>query len=324
MNKNSSLGMPNYKIYNSYITEKSSLENRPSSGYVLLAAIALFWGCNWPIMKTVLTEIPSWTFRSLCVLCAGIGFFFIVKANGIALNIPKQETKPLLLVSFLNITGFHMFSAYGLMYTGAGRAAIINFTMPIWTTILSRFVLKEQFTLRQLAGLVLGMAGLIFLIEPDIKVLGSAPLGALFMLGAAISWAGGTVLLKYFQWTKPIVVLTGWQFILGGIPIIVGALTLEVTTVVFHMSWHVLLPMAYIIILPMIFCHWAWFTVVRLFPASVAAISTIVIPIIGVFSSALVLAEPIGFRELVALALVVVALAMILVMPKRFKHGREW
>ena len=65
----------------------------------------------------------------------------------------------------------------------------------------------------------------------------------------------------------------------------------------------------------MVFCHWAWFSVVRLFPAAIAAIGTLAIPIVGVFSSALVLGEPVGLRELASLGLVCAALAVVLLLP---------
>ena len=172
-------------------------------------------------------------------------------------------------------------------------------------------------------GLGLGLTGLTILIGPDVKVLGTAPLGALFMLGAAMSWAAGTVFIKYFSWTVPTAVLTGWQLILGGIPVVIGAMTLETITALFSLSWRASLAMVYIIVLSMIFCQWAWFTVVRLFPASVAAIGTLAIPVIGVFSSSLVLGEPVGLQELCALFFVVTGLAIVLLRPQLFRRGMK-
>ena len=62
----------------------------------------------------------------------------------------------------------------------------------------------------------------------------------------------------------------------------------------------------------MIYCHWAYFSLVRIFPASIAAISTLAIPVVGVFSSYLILNEPLGMSEFVALIFVVTALAIAL------------
>jgi drug/metabolite transporter (DMT)-like permease len=158
----------------------------------------------------------------------------------------------------------------------------------------------------------------LILIGPDIKAVGSAPLGAIFMLGAAINWAAGTVFLKYFRWTMPITVLTGWQLIFGGIPVIIGAFILEPTTALLHVSWQAALATGYAILIGNIFCYWAWIKVLSLFSASVASIGTLAIPVIGVLSSALFLGESVGFREVAALILVIMALSAVMIRPKRF------
>ncbi|MBP1713689.1 MAG: DMT(drug/metabolite transporter) superfamily permease [Deltaproteobacteria bacterium] len=298
--------------------KKAVTETLPKLGLVLLIFLSIFWGSSWPIMKIGLREIPVWTFRTLCLFLGGFGVLCIAKVNGLTLTVPRSELRPLILVSLLNVTGWHLCSAYGLVHMEAGRAVIIGYTMPVWASILGSFVLGERLTLPRLTGLFLGIAGLLILIGPDLKVLGSVPLGAIFMLGAAVTWAGGTVLLKYFRWTLPITVLTGWQLILGGIPVIIGAFILEPRTVLLQASWRAALATGYAILVGNIFCFWAWVKVVNLFPASVASIGTLAIPVIGVLSSAVVLGERIGFGEIAALILVVMALSIVMIRPKRF------
>jgi drug/metabolite transporter (DMT)-like permease len=288
----------------------------PQLGLVLLIFLSIFWGSSWPIMKIGLREIPVWTFRTLCLFLGGFGVLCMAKVNGLTLTVPKSELRPLILVSLLNVTGWHLCSAYGLVHMEAGRAVIIGYTMPVWASILSSFVLGERLTLARLTGLFLGITGLLILIGPGLKVLGSVPVGVLFMLGAAVTWAVGTVFLKYFRWTMPITVLTGWQLILGGIPVIIGAFILEPMTVLFQVSWQAILATGYAILIGNIFCFWAWVKVVHLFPASVASIGTLAIPVIGVLSSALVLGEPIGFGEIAPLILVVMALSIVMIRPK--------
>jgi drug/metabolite transporter (DMT)-like permease len=102
----------------------------------------------------------------------------------------------------------------------------------------------------------------------------------------------------------------GWQLLIGGLPVVVGAFLLEPLSAVYPITWSVLLTLIFVVFLPIIFCHWAFFKVVQIFPANVAALSTLCIPAIGVFSSALLLGEPLRTSELVALALVVVSLGL--------------
>jgi drug/metabolite transporter (DMT)-like permease len=281
-------------------------------GYLLVVAMSIFWGLNWPIMKIALLEIPPWTFRTLTIGCAAVGILILAKAGGQKLSISKNEFLPLLVVSMLNVTGWHLGSAHGVSHMEAGRAVIVGFTMPLWANIASCLVLREKVTIQKTAALLLGLTGLFILLQPQLIAVGDKPIGVFFMLAAAMSWATGTVLLKYFKWTMPTVLLTGWQLILGSLPVIAGAIIFEPGLAIFQLSLKAILATLYVIAFPMLFCHWAWFTVVGLFPASVAAITTLLVPVIGVLSSALVLEERVGFREGAALALVSVAVGIVL------------
>ena len=282
-------------------------------GYLLLAGLSLFWGISWPIMKVALSEIPPWTFRMISLTLGGAGVLVMARLGGHSLSVPRTELGPLLLVALLNVTGWQLCSAHGLSLMMAGRAVIIGFTMPIWAAILSALILKEPLTPRKILGLLLGLTGLGILIYPDLRRLEAAPLGVMFMLGAGISWGAGTVMLKRYVWSVPVIVLTGWQLALGSLPIVIGALCLEPTIEPASLSLKVVLAMIYVVAFPMWFCHWAWFSVVKIFPASIAAIGTLCIPVIGVISSILVLDEAMGFIEWSALVLVVVSLTVVMI-----------
>jgi drug/metabolite transporter (DMT)-like permease len=287
----------------------------PPIGFALLTGLAIIWGANWPVMKIVLSEMTVWWFRSVCLFAGGLGLLTISALTASSARVPVAEIKPLLICALFNIVGWHMCSAYGVLLMPAGRAAIIAFTMPVWAALLSRFMLGETLTRAKLAGLVMGVAGLAVLIGPDLLAVRAAPLGAIFMLVSAMSWALGTVLFKRNKWSFAISSNVGWQLLAGSVPVTIGALVLEPAPDVTHFSPEVLLALAYVLAFPMLFGQWAYFKVVHLFPASIAAIGTLAVPIVGVFSSALMLNEAIGIRDLLALALICSALVSVLVIP---------
>ena len=281
-------------------------------GYVLVVGMSLFWGLSWPIMKIALSEIPPWTFRTLSLVCGGAGLFILAGIGGHRFSIPKNQILPLCLVSMLNVTGWHLGSAYGISYMQAGRAVIVGFTMPLWASIASISLLGEKLSFQKIFGLLSGLTGLFVLLQPQLASVEDNPAGVAFMLGAAVSWGTGTAFLKYFKWTIPTVLLTGWQLIIGSLPVIAGALLFEPSLDISRLSPNAVLAMLYVIVFPMLFCHWAYYTVVGIFPASVAAISTLAIPVIGVLSSAVVLGETLGIREGAALVLVIAAVGVVL------------
>jgi drug/metabolite transporter (DMT)-like permease len=279
-------------------------------GLVLLALLSLFWGLGWPAMKVCLAEIRPWTFRAICLMAAGSGLLALAYSGGKRLRVPAEDLVPLVVTSIINITGWHILSAHGIAAMQASRAAIVAYTMPLWAIMLSRLLLKESITTTRLWALAVGFSGLVLLLGPDFHRVSAAPAGVIYMLGAAFCWAAGTVLVKFFHWHMPAALVMGWQLMIGGIPVVIGAFLLDPLTALGGVSWKAAATFLYVIAGPMIFCHWAFFVVVQIFPANVAALSTLSIPVIGVFSSALLLGEALSSSELIALGLVVASLAL--------------
>jgi drug/metabolite transporter (DMT)-like permease len=295
---------------------------RPSAAgaYVLLAALSLFWGLNWPVMKVVLGEIPVLPFRALCLIGSGPLLLAIAALRGDTLALKRHEIGPLVLAALLNVTLWHLFSAYGVSLMAAGRASIIAYTMPAWAMLLSALFLGEPFGARGVAALVLGMGGVGALLLPDLAHIAAAPLGAVAMLSAAVSWAAGTVVMKRFRWGCSVAALTGWQTTLGGLPIIVAAIVVGPFPGLEHADAAGLAALAYVILMGMVFSQWAWFSVLRRLPVAVASIGSLAVPMIGVLSSALLLHEPVGPAELAALLLVVAAFVTVLLRPAASLH----
>lgn len=295
----------------------TSRANPVTPGALLLVAIlTVLWGVNFPSIKIAVSEMPPWTFRVLCVLCGSTGLLAIGRlVLGHSLRIPREDLPTLAAAALLNVTGWQLFAAFGLMVIEAGRGAIIAYTMPLWASVIAWPLLGERLTKSRIAGLLLGLAGIAVLIGPDLRTLSGAPGGALLMLGASLCWAAGTVTIKSRQWAMPVITMTGWQLMLGGIPIIIGMLVFEWGAEINALSPRGLIAVIYSAVVPMIICHLIWYTLVGMLPTAVAAISTLAIPIVGVYSSALLLGEQVGTREWLALALVVAALGIVLALP---------
>jgi len=292
---------------------EQSARNR--TGILLLVSITLFWGVNWPAIKLSVDEVPVWAFRTICLVVGGVGLLAIARAFGYSLHVPREERRPLLIAALGNITGWHLFSALGVQHMEPGRASILAFTMPLWAAVIAALWTRERLTGLTLAALAIGVTGLGVLVVPDWANIVARPAGPVFMILAAISWAAGTVALKRYRFTIPTATLAGWQMLLGGIPIYLGAVLFDRgfdPAAVSTTGW---LAVAYAAIIPMIYCHWAWFRVVSLYPAAVAAIGTLAIPVVGVISSAWIVGESIGWSEIASLALVLAALTLVLVVP---------
>ena len=157
----------------------------------LLAALTLAWGSNWPVMKIVLSEMPPMHFRTLCLLFGGIGLFIVARLSGGPLRVPDGQWPRLIALALVNMTGWNFFVVHALRLMGSGRAAILGFTMPVWSIPLSAWLLGEPITTRRGLGIGLGLGGMLLLLGSEIQAVGRSPLGAVLMIGAAVPgpWA---------------------------------------------------------------------------------------------------------------------------------------
>jgi drug/metabolite transporter (DMT)-like permease len=287
-------------------------DHLPPRLWWVLASLTLAWGFNWTALKVALAEVPPWTFRSMCLGLGAAVLFAALRAGGQRLALPSGQWRRLWLLAILNITAWNMFVAFGVGLIPSGRAAIVAYTMPVWAVPLSVWLLGERITGRKLFGLALGLGGLALLLLESLIGLGRAPLGALLVLGAAVSWALGTVLQKRFPVSLPVGPYTAWIMLLGGVPIFAGAVLFE--------DWHALnkvgvtawLATAYNVVIAFAFAHWAWIKIATSVPVSVFSISMLLIPVVGVVCGMLFLGERPTWAEYAALALVVGALLTVL------------
>jgi len=288
----------------------------PLLAVALLAMIAVLWGFNWPIMKVGLAEIPPWVFRAGASVVSCAGLFAISAFNGHSLRVPAGEWRLLIFGGLLNITLFNVFVAYGITLMDAGRAGIIAYTMPLWATVIGTVVLKERLSVRQVAGLVVGLVGMALLFSVDAAALGRSILGPLLILGGAVSWGAGTVVIKHARLSMPVTVAVGWQHLIGVIPIAVVAVAWD---------WHnigtvtvgPLLSLAYNMLITGIICYWAYFTVVAMLPVVASTVGTLMVPVIGVFANQLMFGVTPHLVDYTALACVAVAVFLVVVRSRR-------
>jgi drug/metabolite transporter (DMT)-like permease len=264
------------------------------------------------------TELAPLTFRGMTLPLAAIGMLAISRLSGDSIAVPRALWPKLCTLAVFNIAFWNGFVLFGVQQLPAGRSAILAYTMPIWATMIASIVLREPLSRRKLLGLGLGVAGMAVLIGEQISVVRAAPFGALMILAASITWALGTVLLR--KWQLPVAqnTLSGWMMLLGWIPLAMLAPVFDPQPLVAelgNLSSRGWFAIAYNIFLAGTLAHWAWFTLARTLPVAVSSLSSLPVPVVGVFSGIVLLGERPGVQEWIALALVVAALFTVLFQP---------
>ncbi|WP_349359277.1 DMT family transporter [Stappia sp.] len=295
--------------------------NLPAGRFAAVALLGLFWGLNWPAVKIALAEVPPVPLRAIGFSAGALILFALAVLRRRGLLPRRGEILPILMAGMLNILAFNLFTAFGQLNMATSRAAIIAFTMPAWAALLAWPLLGERPGLRQAVGLACGMAGLAVLLGVDaLRGAALSPLGVGFMLGAAVSWALGTVVMKRTTWTSSMIVVTGWQYAVAALPMIVAAALIGGLPSPAGLSAPVLGALAYHIVFSIGLAQTMWFLIVRRLSVGQATLGTLLTPIVGVSGSVLLLGDALTWNMLAALALVLAAVACVMgPVPKRAK-----
>ncbi len=285
----------------------------PIVGIVLILLLGFIWGINWPSMRAVVIEISPWTFRAICLGVGAATLFGVSVLRGMRLSVPRTEIVPLIFIGLLNVTAYHLFSAFGLSMMEASRGVILGFTFPLWSVLFGAVILHERLTPGRIVALLFGFGAMALLLGPEFAGLGRTPWGGLLLIASAISWAAATMCFKLFKWTLASGELAAWQLLIGAMPVIVAALVIDPLPDFSGVSTGALIALVYSSVIAVSFGQWIWFRILQIMPTAVASISTLAVPVIGVIAAALLLGEVVGWREFTALALVSAALAIVLV-----------
>jgi drug/metabolite transporter (DMT)-like permease len=164
--------------------------------------------------------------------------------------------------------------------------------------------------------LLLGMVGMALLIGEDLQHLQRSPTGALLIIASAMAWAVGTVLLRKWKLPIPQNTLSGWMMLLGWVPLFVAAPFFAPWPAPSTISGGAWFAILYNIALAGTLAHWAWFTLARTLPAAISSMSSLPVPVVGVFAGMLLLGERPGPSEWAALVLVIAAMVAVLWSPR--------
>ncbi|MEQ6918158.1 DMT family transporter [Halomonas aquatica] len=288
---------------------------RPALGTLaLILAIGVFWGGNWPAVRFILRDLPPFTLRAIGFTAGALMLLGWARWRGLSWRVGAREWPWLVVTGLFTILGFNLGTAFAQLRMPTSQAAIIAFTMPCWALLLGWGLLGERVRPRQWLGLTTGQLGLVVLLGPAaLAARGEDLVGPVIVLGAAVSWAMGTVLIKRRgPWESHAVVITGWQFAVCAVPMVVLMLWRESPPS--PTDWHgaTWLALGYHLVFSICLAQMLWFRNVNRLTLGESTISTLIIPVIGVGSASLLLGEPLTLQVVVALLLILGAIAIVM------------
>ena len=247
--------------------------------------------------------------RGTCGLFGTAFAILVALARGERMAPPKGQYGRLVLYSMLNYGVFIILGTEAQVYLPASEAVVLTYTLPIWASLLAWPLLGERPSWTKFVALVMAMGGVALLVSSgSVEARWEKLPGVLMALSAAVLFGFATVMARRAPLALPPATNVAWQAGLGTLT--VGSLSLFETadwTRVTAGGWTCV---AFIATIPMTFAYLSWFRALKLVPASIAATTVLVSPVVGVLGSTLVLGETLGPRQIVALGMTLAGVAL--------------
>ena len=282
-----------------------------SRQWLVLVLLTVVWGINWPIMKAGVTGFPPLTFRMLCLWLGTPVLGLALLAMRVPFRIGREHWRELLVLAVFNMFIWHGLIIIAVQSLSSGRAAILGYTMPMFSAVLGALFFGERLASRAWGGVAAATLGVVLLLWHEVMHLSGRPQGVVLALVAASTWALGTQLLRRTRMPVPTLAISFWMTAMTAVVMTVLVLLFE------REQWVTPSPttwgsIAFNAVLVFGFAHAAWFYLARSLPPVASTLSVMLIPVVGVFSGALALGEVLHWQDWAAVALMVASIAAVL------------
>jgi drug/metabolite transporter (DMT)-like permease len=262
----------------------------------------LSWSSAYPTAKLAIAVSPPMQFLGIRFLLAAVILMVYAALRG-------QFRGPipwgaLTILGLLNLAGYQGFFWEAMRTESGGMAVVVGSLVPILTAAFAAPLLGERLTLPKFAGLLLGMAGAIFVVRNRLA-LGEDPGGIWFMVGGLASMTAGTILFKKLAPATTLPVAVGVQQLAAGVALLAYGLAAEDSsrTILGPTYW---LTMAWFVLVVSVGAMMLWFLLLRAGTATAASSLHFLMPPLGLLMTWAVLGEklhPSGLLGIVPVAL---------------------
>lgn len=279
-----------------------------------LFILYLIWGFNWVVMKEATLFFPPVLFSCYRFVIGAVVLIGITLWCRMPLP-PKRYWPWIIATGLLQIAVNNAAIQIGVTSLGAGLVAVVNYSMPVWMSILAYFILHETLTKRKILGIMLSMVGMYVLM--DVEIVGDIT-GLLLTIGGAIAWAIAAVIVKYQdkvmhrqqqKETCTMIQYTTWQ-------IAAGALFLWVYAMLFEQGQVTWTPMAvsclaYNGVLASALAFFLWNYILTKMEASKAGVASLGVPVVGVICNVIFMHEAVHWNTAVGMVLILAGIFLI-------------
>ena len=277
--------------------------------------VYLFWGSTYLGIGIAVEHIPPALMCATRFTVAGVIMLAYCVVAGKNIRYSARELVQLAIVGTLLLMGGNLTLSFAELYVPTGLSALLIAITPLWFLVLDSLLIgHHRVSSRGLAGLLLGLAGTVVLIWPDLHATGA--LGrkelwyALALNGGAFVWALGSVLSKKWQSGGPSFGATSWQVFFAGMGNLAFALFHHDFA---HVVWTTrgIAAVAYLIVGGSLIGYTAYIYILGHAPTAKVSTYAYVNPVVAVFLGWLVLHEKIDGYILAGSAIIIASVILV-------------
>jgi len=278
---------------------------------VMLGFTILTWGYSWVLMKQSLQYMQPFTFIALrhAVAVAALLPFLLFHGSSTKGYIKNPK---LLFLGLLQTTAMMGFIIYGMKFVTAGKTSVIVYTMPVWTSLLLHFLLKEKLSYSRWVGVAMGLVGILFILGWDAISVQSQGImfGEMLIVLSAVCWACANIWNRTkLKGLNPFIV-NGYQLLYGAAALIVVAYLSEGA---FKVDWNY--HSAFIVLFTGIVASAInfsiWFYLINNFDINITTFSSLLVPVVGLILDKIILGTVLDTGVLIGGVLIILSLYRI-------------
>jgi drug/metabolite transporter (DMT)-like permease len=277
----------------------------------LLAVLSILWGGSFFFNGAALRELPPLTLVFLRVVLGAAILLPLLRMQGISFPKGVAGWKPFVAIGLLNNVIPFSLIVIGQTFIPSGLASILNATTPLFTVLVMAAAKEEALQMRRVAGVALGLVGVIILRGWGVESRAGQGLGILLCLGGALSYGFAALAARRLLKDSPPLGTATFQLMASTVmmAIVVGAMEqpwrLPMPGIA---TWLAVLGLAS---LSTALAYIVFFQIIRRSGATNVMLVTLLIPVTAILLGWLVLGEPISAREIAGAAVIGSALLVI-------------
>jgi len=278
------------------------------SAFAALIVLTIIWGYNWVVMKSALQYAGPFQFAALRVFFGAVVLFVVIYATKRPLGLKEFPT--MLVLGLLQTVGFTGLLIWALVEGGAGKTAVLTYTMPFWVMLLAWPMLGEKVQGWQWLAVISAVFGMLLIFDPlHIKADGFSMFLAII---SGVSWALSAIISKKLHRRSPhldLLNLTAWPMMLGSVPMLAIAFIVPAPPI--QWTGYFIGSVLFNVFLSGALAWLLWLYALQILPAGVASMASMLAPVIGVLAAWIQLNEVPNRMELIGMVLIALSLVII-------------